>query len=182
MIQAQTGDRSFTISQQEVQDLPMSGRLWIDPATGTVLKTEMSVADSSVIATVAVEFREDTAGPRRDDRTLPPQAQAGSRGRHRVHPPPVAHGIFGIAAGARAHHAVAGLEAALNVGAGLDHLARPVDADRRADAAVAAVGKTTRGREIGASQEQLLIDFGRLNLGEQGARLNTRTNIEIPAL
>ena len=42
-------------------DLPMSGRLWIDPATGTVLKTEMSVADSSVIATVAVEFREDTS-------------------------------------------------------------------------------------------------------------------------
>ena len=42
-------------------DLPMSGRLWIDSATGTVLKTEMSVADSSVIATVAVEFREDTS-------------------------------------------------------------------------------------------------------------------------
>jgi hypothetical protein len=42
-------------------DLPMSGRLWIDPATGTVLKTEMSVADSNVIATVAVEFREDTS-------------------------------------------------------------------------------------------------------------------------
>src|SRR4029077_14880787 len=63
---------------------------------------------------------------------------------------PVAHGIFRVAAGARAHHAVAGLEAALNVGAGLDHLARPVDADRRADAAVAAVGETTRGREIGA--------------------------------
>ena len=31
------------------------------PATGTVLKTEMSVADTSVIATVAVEFREDTS-------------------------------------------------------------------------------------------------------------------------
>ncbi len=42
-------------------DLPMSGRLWVEPTTGTVLKTEMSVADTSVIATVAVEFREDTA-------------------------------------------------------------------------------------------------------------------------
>ena len=68
----------------------------------------------------------------------------------RVDAPPVAHGIFGIAAGARAHHPVAGLEAALNLGAGLDHLACPVDADRRADATVAAVREATGGREIGA--------------------------------
>jgi hypothetical protein len=42
-------------------DLPMSGTLWVDPLTGTVLKTSMSVADTNVIATVAVEFREETA-------------------------------------------------------------------------------------------------------------------------
>src|SRR6185295_19027459 len=73
-------------------------------------------------------------------------------------PPPVAHGIFGVAAGARAHRAVAGLESALHVGANLDHLAGPVDADRRADTAMAAVGKTTRGGEIGA------IEAGRAHL------------------
>jgi len=42
-------------------DLPMSGTLWIDPVTGIVLKTSMSVADTNVIATVAVEFREEPA-------------------------------------------------------------------------------------------------------------------------
>jgi hypothetical protein len=43
----------------EGADLPMSGTLWVEPVTGIVLKTSMSVADTRVLATVAVEFRED---------------------------------------------------------------------------------------------------------------------------
>lgn len=40
-------------------DLPMTGTLWVDPASGVILKTAMSVADTSVVATVGVEFREE---------------------------------------------------------------------------------------------------------------------------
>lgn len=42
-------------------DLPMTGKLWIDPVSGTVLKTQMSVADTAVVATVTVDYREDAA-------------------------------------------------------------------------------------------------------------------------
>src|SRR5262249_57867325 len=73
--------------------------------------------------------------------------------RHRVDAAPVADGVFGIAAGARAHDAVARLVAA-HLGAGFDHLARPFEADRRADPAVAAVGATARGGKIGARSEE----------------------------
>src|SRR5262249_22223333 len=66
-----------------------------------------------------------------------------------VDAPPVADGAFGIAAGARAHDTVARLVAA-HLGAGFDHFARPLEADRRADPAVAAVGDTARGGKIGA--------------------------------
>src|SRR5262249_14224686 len=69
--------------------------------------------------------------------------------RHRVDAPPVADGVFGIAAGARAHDTAARL-VVLHLGAGLHHLARPFEADRRADPAVAAVGDAARGGKIGA--------------------------------
>lgn len=42
-------------------DLMMRGTLWVDPATGVILKTSMWVADAAVIATVTVQFREDHA-------------------------------------------------------------------------------------------------------------------------
>jgi hypothetical protein len=40
-------------------DLTMRGTLWVDPATGVILKTSMWVADAAVLATVTVDFRED---------------------------------------------------------------------------------------------------------------------------
>src|SRR5262249_15569947 len=86
--------------------------------------------------------------------------------RDRIDPSPVGDGIFGIAAGARAHHAVAGLDAALRFRAALDHLARPFEADRRADASVAAVRQAAGRGEIGALERrgldlhQHLVGFG----------------------
>ncbi len=40
-------------------DLTMRGTLWVDPATGVILKTSMWVADGAMMATVSVDFRED---------------------------------------------------------------------------------------------------------------------------
>ena len=40
-------------------NLAMQGTLWVDPATGVILKTSMWVADAAIIATVTVDFRED---------------------------------------------------------------------------------------------------------------------------
>lgn len=40
-------------------ELVMRGTVWVDPATGVVLKTSMWVADGAMIATVTVDFRED---------------------------------------------------------------------------------------------------------------------------
>jgi hypothetical protein len=40
-------------------DLTMRGTLWVDPATGVILKTSMWVADGAMMATVTVDFRED---------------------------------------------------------------------------------------------------------------------------
>lgn len=41
-------------------DLPMTGTLWVDPVSGVILRTAMSVADTTVVATVDVEFREES--------------------------------------------------------------------------------------------------------------------------
>jgi hypothetical protein len=41
------------------RDLALTGRVWIDPATGVVLKTHLTAADPVVRATVTVTFRED---------------------------------------------------------------------------------------------------------------------------
>ena len=40
-------------------DLTMRGTLWVDPASGVILKTSMWVADGAMMATVTVDFRED---------------------------------------------------------------------------------------------------------------------------
>lgn len=53
--------RPTLVQTPEGGDLPMRGEIWVDPTDGTVLKTEMSVADTTVIATVTVEYRDDTA-------------------------------------------------------------------------------------------------------------------------
>lgn len=41
------------------QDVPSTGRLWVDEATGAVLKTEHRVQAWDVAATVTVEYRHD---------------------------------------------------------------------------------------------------------------------------
>jgi hypothetical protein len=41
------------------EDLPMRGKLWIDPATGVVLKTQLIASDISVRAQIDVTFRDD---------------------------------------------------------------------------------------------------------------------------
>ena len=69
--------------------------------------------------------------------------------RHRVDASPVADGVFGIAAGAGAHDAVA-RRVSLDLGAGLGHLASPFEADRGADPAMAAVGNAARDGKVGA--------------------------------
>jgi len=40
-------------------DLPLTGRLWIEPDSGVILKTNMVAADIDVSATVTVAFRQD---------------------------------------------------------------------------------------------------------------------------
>ena len=42
------------------RDLALTGRLWIEPATGVVVKTEMVAADPVVRAMITVTFRRDT--------------------------------------------------------------------------------------------------------------------------
>lgn len=41
------------------RDLAMTGRLWVDPATGVIVRTNLTAADPLVRATVDVAFRED---------------------------------------------------------------------------------------------------------------------------
>lgn len=51
--------RPTLIKTSRGQDLLLSGRLWVDPASGTILKTSMTAADPAVRAVVTVTFRED---------------------------------------------------------------------------------------------------------------------------
>ena len=51
--------RPTLIKTTRDRDLPLAGRLWIQPATGTVLKTYMVTADPEVRAQVTVTMRED---------------------------------------------------------------------------------------------------------------------------
>lgn len=51
--------RPSLIKTTRGRDLPLSGRLWIDPATGVVVKTYLVAADPEVRAQVTVTMRED---------------------------------------------------------------------------------------------------------------------------
>jgi hypothetical protein len=51
--------RPTLIKTSNGRDLALTGRLWIDPATGIILKTNLTAADPVVRATVTVLFRED---------------------------------------------------------------------------------------------------------------------------
>ncbi len=51
--------RPTLIKTTRGRDLGLTGRLWIEPSTGVVVKTEMTAADPIVRATVTVTFRHD---------------------------------------------------------------------------------------------------------------------------
>lgn len=51
--------RPTLIKTTRGRDLALAGNLWIDSATGTVVKTELNVADPDVRAQVTVTFRND---------------------------------------------------------------------------------------------------------------------------
>ncbi len=52
-------DRPTLIKTTRGRDLPATGKLWIDPATGTVVKTSLTAADPLVRAVVTTTYRED---------------------------------------------------------------------------------------------------------------------------
>ena len=47
------------IRGRERRNLPAGGRFWIEPATGRVLASELTVADAEIEATIAVRYRAD---------------------------------------------------------------------------------------------------------------------------
>jgi hypothetical protein len=51
--------RPTLIKTTRGRDLALTGRIWIDPLTGTVLKTELNAADPAVRAAITVTFRRD---------------------------------------------------------------------------------------------------------------------------
>ena len=53
--------RPTLIKTTRGRDLALTGRLWIDPFTGTVVKTELNAADPAVRAAITVTFRRDDA-------------------------------------------------------------------------------------------------------------------------
>jgi hypothetical protein len=53
--------RPTLIKTTRGRDLALTGRMWIDPLTGTVLKTELNAADPVVRCAVTVTFRKDEA-------------------------------------------------------------------------------------------------------------------------
>lgn len=55
------GARPTLIKTSRGRDLPLTGQIWIDPFTGTVVKTEMNAADPTVRCQVIVTFRKDDA-------------------------------------------------------------------------------------------------------------------------
>ena len=54
-------DRPTLIKTTRGRDLPATGKLWVEPATGIVLKTSMIAADPLVRAVVTATYREDAA-------------------------------------------------------------------------------------------------------------------------
>lgn len=53
--------RPTLIKTTRGRDLALTGRLWIDPFTGTVVKTELNAADPAVRCAITVTFRHDEA-------------------------------------------------------------------------------------------------------------------------
>jgi len=53
--------RPTLIKTSRGRDLALTGRMWIDPLTGTVIKTELNAADPIVRCAVTVTFRKDEA-------------------------------------------------------------------------------------------------------------------------
>ena len=53
--------RPTLIKTSRGRDLALTGILWIDPFTGTVIKTELNAADPIVRCQVTVTFRRDEA-------------------------------------------------------------------------------------------------------------------------
>jgi hypothetical protein len=53
--------RPTLIKTTRGRDLALTGLLWIDPFTGTVVKSELNAADPSVRCQVTVTFRRDEA-------------------------------------------------------------------------------------------------------------------------
>jgi hypothetical protein len=53
--------RPTLIKTTRGRDLALTGRLWIDPFTGTVVKTELNAADPAVRCAITVTFRKDEA-------------------------------------------------------------------------------------------------------------------------
>jgi hypothetical protein len=53
--------RPTLVHTTDGRDLPMVGELWIEPSTGTVVKTMMTLTDTNVRGSVIVTYREDPA-------------------------------------------------------------------------------------------------------------------------
>ena len=53
--------RPTLIKTTRGRDLALTGTIWIDPFTGTVVKTELNAADPAVRCQVTVTFRRDEA-------------------------------------------------------------------------------------------------------------------------
>jgi len=53
--------RPTLIKTTRGRDLALTGRLWIDPFTGTVVKTELNAADPAVRCAITVSFKRDEA-------------------------------------------------------------------------------------------------------------------------
>jgi hypothetical protein len=51
--------RPTLIKTTRGRDLALTGHVWIDPLTGTVVKTDLNAADPAVRASVTVSFRKD---------------------------------------------------------------------------------------------------------------------------
>jgi hypothetical protein len=54
-------ERPTFISTAGGRDLPVSGRIWVDEASGTIHKTHLDAVDTSVEAHITVTYRRDVA-------------------------------------------------------------------------------------------------------------------------
>jgi hypothetical protein len=54
-------ERPTFVSTSGGRDLPVSGRVWIDEATGVIRKTELDATDVTVEAHITVTYRRDDA-------------------------------------------------------------------------------------------------------------------------